>query len=66
MYNTKERPLCRAAIEKFGLRPFMVRGKWNGFQAVRPDGRLSHLSAGLKKQLRKMLAENRWADLCRS
>lgn len=52
----KERPLCRRAIEKFGLRPTTSPAV-----AAKPDGTRTVLSAGLRTQMRKMREEGYWS-----
>ena len=58
----KERPRCRQVILKHRLRPNERDGKWDGFSARTPEGEWVHLSEGLAKQMRRMMAEKHWSE----
>ena len=52
----RERPLLRKCIVKYNLTPYPSLEAWDGFSAF-CSGKRTFLSEGLKKQLRKMVAE---------
>jgi hypothetical protein len=56
---TQERPRCRAAILRAGLRPWLVDGVWCGLAEI-PDGGPVTLSPGMRSQMRRMIAEGVW------
>lgn len=60
--NTKERPNCRETIVKHGLRPTPAPETWNGKTAVLGSGREISLTAGLRKQMGKMIQEGYWGQ----
>jgi hypothetical protein len=56
----RERPDCRRYILRLGLRPHIEPdGKWRK-RAVNEQGEVSHLSDGLRKQMRLMAEEGLW------
>jgi hypothetical protein len=64
-YRAKERPRCRLAIINHELRPFIDErdGVWNGFQALRSNGKRTFLSDGMRKQMGRMLREGYWVEM---
>jgi hypothetical protein len=56
----RERPRCRKVIVEKGLSPNLVNEKWDRMCTRDPDGRLAFMSDGLRKQMRKMIAEGFW------
>ena len=63
MYEIRERPLCRKAILRLGLRPNLdARGEWDGRTALRGT-ELLRITDGMKKQMRLMVAEGRWGEV---
>ena len=50
-------PVCRRAILKFGLVPFLENGLWLGRKAARPDGWPMPLSDSLRRAMRQMIEE---------
>jgi hypothetical protein len=63
MIEPKERPGCRKAILKLGLRPLTVEGEWDGSRSVDETGERGSLSDGLRKQMRRMIAEGHWSGV---
>ena len=60
MNAARERPSCRLYILRLGLRPHIEPdGKWRK-RAVNEQGEVSHLSDGLRKQMRLMLEQGHW------
>jgi hypothetical protein len=60
MPEIKERPLCRKAILKLGIAPFLTNGIWDGRHAVDKEGQRGSPSDGMRKQMRKMVDEGVW------
>src|SRR5690348_5021011 len=65
MCRYRERAGCRAAIERMGLVPFTTTdGLWDGVTVITtgatPAEMFSRASAGLRTQMRKMVAEGCW------
>jgi hypothetical protein len=61
----KERPRLRSFIRHHKLRPHLVAGRWDGYNAAQDwEGgvRRVWLSEGLRKQMKKMIAEGCWAE----
>lgn len=56
----KERPRCRAVILRGGLQPRLVDGVWDGRWAKNADHERIWLSEGMRKQMRRMIAEGVW------
>jgi len=58
----KERPKCRRFIIEQAYRPEVEKGKFTG-RAHRKEGGFCWLSDGLRRQMRRMIAEGYWLEL---
>ena len=60
-----ERPICRQAVAKMQLDPFIVNGVWDGLTYRDENGNPAsrHPSKGLRTQIRKMVEEGHWGPV---
>jgi hypothetical protein len=57
--------MCRQAIHKGKLRPYVENGVWDGMTHCRDDDPQGHfgMSDGMLLQMKKMVEEGEWGDI---
>lgn len=62
-WRDRERPNCRRAIEKFGLKPLLIGNEWDYRTCVGPEGNQWLITRNVLLQLRKMVREGHWGEI---